>query len=106
MMKNKNVSVHWHECTLSHVRLCDPMDCGPPGSSVSGTLQPRILEWVAISFSWGSFQPRDRTRVSCVSCIGRWVLYCCATWEAQKCLQTVSEVAPRGHKVTPSGGLD
>ena len=31
--------------------LCDPMDCSPPGSSVSGILQERILQWVAISFS-------------------------------------------------------
>ena len=37
---------------FSHVRLCDPMDCGPPGSSVHGILQARILEWVAIPFSW------------------------------------------------------
>ena len=36
---------------LSHVRLCDPMDCSPPGSSVHGISQARILEWVAISFS-------------------------------------------------------
>ena len=34
--------------------LCDPMDCSPPGSSVHGILQARILEWVAISFSRGS----------------------------------------------------
>ena len=39
--------------------LCDPMDCSPPGSSVHGILQARILEWVAISFSRGSSQPRD-----------------------------------------------
>ena len=90
--------VHAESCPT----LCDPMDCGPPGSSVNGTLQARIPEWVAISFSRGSSRPRDRTRVSCVSCSGRWVLYCCATWEAQKCLQTVSEVAPTGDKVTPS----
>ena len=44
--------------------LCDPMDCSPPGSSVHGIFQPRILEWVAISFSRGSSWPRDRTRVS------------------------------------------
>ena len=37
--------------SLSHVRLCDPMDCGLPGSSVHGILQARILEWIAISFS-------------------------------------------------------
>ena len=39
--------------------LCDPADCSPPGSSVHGFLQARILEWVAISFSRGSSQPRD-----------------------------------------------
>ena len=44
---------------FSHVRLCNPVDCGPPDSSVHGILQARILEWVAISFSTGSSQPRD-----------------------------------------------
>ena len=44
----------------------DPMDCSLPGSSVYGILQARVLEWVAISFSRGSSQPRDRTRVSCI----------------------------------------
>ena len=47
--------------------LCDPMDCSPPGSSVQGVLQARILEWVAISFSRGSSRPRDQTPVSCVA---------------------------------------
>ena len=42
--------------------LCYPMDYSPPGFSVHGILQGRILEWVAISFSRGSSQPRDRTR--------------------------------------------
>ena len=60
--------------------LCDPMDCNPPGSSVHGISQARILEWVAISFSWGSSRPRDRTRVSS---IGRQILYRRATREAQ-----------------------
>ena len=53
----------------------DPMDWGPPGSSVHGILQTRILEWVAISFSRGSSQSRDQTGASGVSCIGRQVLY-------------------------------
>ena len=45
---------------LSCVRLFqDPMDCSPPGSSVHGILQARILEWVAIPFSRESSQPRD-----------------------------------------------
>ena len=47
--------------------LCDPMDCSLSGSSVHGILQARILEWVAISFSRGSSQPRDRTQVSCIA---------------------------------------
>ena len=44
--------------------LCDPMDCSPAGSSVHGILQARMLEWVAIPFSRGSFQPRDQTQIS------------------------------------------
>ena len=58
--------------------LCDPMDYGPPGTSFHGILQERILEWVAISFSRGSSQPRDRTCVSCISCLGRQIVYHCA----------------------------
>ena len=59
--------------------LCDPIDCSPPDSSVHGILQAKILEWVSIFFSRGSSLPRDET---CVSYIGRWILYHCATWEA------------------------
>ena len=44
--------------------LCDPMDCSLPGSSVPGILQARILEWVAVSFSRESSQPRVQTQVS------------------------------------------
>ena len=44
-----------------YLTLCDPMDCTPLSFSVSGISQRRILEWVAISFSWGSSQPRDQT---------------------------------------------
>ena len=46
--------------------LCSPMDHHPPGSSVHGILQARILEWVVVTFSRGSSQPRDRTQVSCI----------------------------------------
>ena len=52
-----------------YVRLCDPIGCSPPGSSVHGISQARILGWVVISFSKGSSQPRDGTCVSSVSCI-------------------------------------
>ena len=44
--------------------LCNPIDCSLPGSSIHGIFQARILEWAAISFSRGSFRPRDRTWVS------------------------------------------
>ena len=51
----------------SYPTLCDPMDCSPRGSSVLGISQARILEWVTISFSRGSSQPRDLTHISCVA---------------------------------------
>ena len=59
-----------HSCPT----LCDPMDYSPPGSSVYGILQARILEWVATLSSRGSSWPRDWTVISFVSCIGRPVL--------------------------------
>ena len=50
--------------TKSCLTVCDPMDCSPPGSSVHGILQARILEWVAMPSSRRSSQPRDLTQVS------------------------------------------
>ena len=55
--------------------LCEPMDRALPGSSIHRILQARTLECVAISSSRGSSWPRDRTRVSYVSCIVRRILY-------------------------------
>ena len=62
--------------------LCDTMHCSPPGSSVHGILQARILEWVAISSSRRSSWPSNWTQISCGSCIGREILYLWTTWEA------------------------
>ena len=56
--------VKWSEVTQSCPTLCDPVDCSPPGSSVHGIHQARILKWVGISFSRGSSQPRDWIQVS------------------------------------------
>ena len=54
----------------SYPTLCNPMNCSPPGSSVHGILQARILEWVAMPSFRGSSQRRDHTHISCVvSCI-------------------------------------
>ena len=60
--------------------LEDPMDCSPPGFSVHGILQARILESVAILFSWGSSWPMDQTQVSRIA--GRFFTIW-ATREAQ-----------------------
>ena len=68
-------------CVQTCPTLCDPMDRSPPGSSVYGTSQARILEWVAIFFSSRSSPPRDQTSISCISCTGRQILYHWATWE-------------------------
>ena len=74
---------HLYNFTLSLPPLlrlfCDTMDCSLPVSSVLGIFQARILEQVAISYSWESFQPRDRAHMSCT---GEGPLYHCATWEA------------------------
>ena len=59
--------------------LWGPTDCSPPGSSVHGISQARILEWVAISSSRGSSWPRDRAPISCIA---RWILYHWDTWKA------------------------
>ena len=80
--RSRSVKASSHQLQNMHAKslqscltLCDLMDCSPPGSSIHGILQARILEWVAISSCRGSSQPENRTHVSYVSCVGRWVLY-------------------------------
>ena len=74
----------WYDCcclvTKSCLTLCDPMDYSLSGSSIHGVFQARIVEWVAISFSRGSSQPRNRTPISCFAdrFFTTW-----ATWETQ-----------------------
>ena len=77
--------------TQSCPTLCNPMDCGPPSSSVRGILQARTLAWIAIPFSRGSSQPRNWRPVSCTvgkfftnwgtKGIPQMVKYLPATWE-------------------------
>ena len=66
-------------CVLGRVRLfattCTVAHQAPPGKEKHGIFQARILQWVAISFSRGSSQPKDQTRISYVSCIGRWIFF-------------------------------
>ena len=74
-----------------------------PGSSIHGIFQARILEWVAISFSWRSFQSRDWT---CVSCIGRRILYHRAIWEAHLIVYRVQTRSMGPRKTwNPKGGV-
>ena len=65
--------------TQSCPTLCDLIDCSPPDSSIHWIFQARVRKRVAISYSKGSSWPRGWTHVFC---IGRQILYHCATWEA------------------------
>ena len=67
----RNVEISSYNYVCACVQSCwlsGPVDCSPPGSSVHGIFQARILEWGAIFFSKGSSQPRNRTYVPCLSC--------------------------------------
>ena len=71
----ESLQLTWvHACSVakSCPTLCDPMDCSPPGSSVHGIYQARILEWVAISSPKGSPQPRDWTSPMAPALAGRF----------------------------------
>ena len=62
--------------------LCNPMDCSPPGSSVHGILQARILGWVAMPSSRRSFQPRDWTHIFMSPALAGGFFTTSATWES------------------------
>ena len=88
----------WHVCmyanVLSHVPLCDPLDSSLPGSSIHEISQARILEWVAISSSRGSFPLRDWTHLSYVSCIADafftyWAIKEASGWQRNPSLYNV-----------------
>ena len=65
------VCVHAQSCPT----LCDPTDCSSPGSCVRGIFLARLLECITIASSKGSPRTRDPNRSSCISCIGRKILY-------------------------------
>ena len=72
----------WVLVTQLCLTLCDPVDCSPPGSSVHGILQTKILELAAIPFSRRASQPRDWTQISCIA--GRFF----TTWATRKAQNT------------------
>ena len=67
------------------IQLCltlnDPMDCSPPGSSVHGILQARILEWVAMPFSRGSSPPGMKSHLFCSPALAGRFFTTRATWK-------------------------
>ena len=79
LMFSLNYCMHRTCVHAKSLQLCptlyDSMNYSPPGSSVHGILQARILEWVAMPTSRGSSQSRDQSYATYVSCIGRWILY-------------------------------
>ena len=83
-------------CAQSQPTLCGHMDLSPPGSSARGIFQARVLQWVAMSYSKVSSQPRDQSCVSCVSCIGRQILYHVSPGKPAGILSPLS-VAVEGH---------
>jgi len=80
----KIIKSSWCLLLFSHSDIwlfMTPMDGSPPGSSVYGIFQARLLEWIVISSSRGSCRPRGKTCISWVSCIDRQILYHCSSWE-------------------------
>ena len=84
----KNVMGNLIVCGCGHTQLCltlcNPMDCSPPGSFVHEISQAVILEWVAISFSKGSSQPRAQTHISC-NTFGYLVITARRYWRTAVC---------------------
>ena len=97
------------ESEVAHLcpTLCDPVDCSPPGSSVHGFSQARMLALVAIFFSRGSSRPRDWTCVSCIA--GRFftteppgksiIGYCCCCWVASVVSNSVRPHRPQSTRL-------
>ena len=85
---------------LSHVQhFCGSMNCSPPDSCVHEILQARILEWVAVHFSRGSSQPRDRTHISCTAGL------LCTLWivvQLMSCVWLCNSILPHARLPCPS----
>ena len=92
----------WWCVLVAQLSDCHPMDVSPPGSSVHGIFQSRILEWVAISSSRGSSQPRDQTLVSCLFCTTGG-FFTAKTLVKPLSIYSVDRKVPLGFSVTSSG---
>ena len=91
-------------CILRHfsrVWLCNPIDCSPPGTSVHGILQARILQWIAISPSRGPSWPRNAP-LALRSALAGGFFTTSATWEAPACHYAVPQTL-QGQKLLSLG---
>ncbi|CAI9178882.1 unnamed protein product [Rangifer tarandus platyrhynchus] len=77
-MVNFMLCVFYHSCAQLNLIPCDPMDCNPPGSSVNGILQVRILTWVVMHSSRGSSRPREPASLESPALADKFFT---ATWE-------------------------
>ena len=93
----------WSEVAQSCPTLCNPMDCSLPDSSVHGIFQARTLEWIAMSFSRGSSQPRNQTQVSCI--IGRRFYHLSHQGITNSNLKSPAEVSPKKRVILSSEAL-
>ena len=76
--------------------LCDPMDCSPPGSSVHGIFQARVLEWVAIAFSYKQHEASTKSldNLNSASTVGTFVLSLLSRVQLFATLWAVAHQAP------------
>ena len=109
-LRSRKQNMRLHVWVLSHSVVSDssatPWTVAPPGSSVQGILQARILEWVAMPSSRGSSRPGDQTHVSYVCCLGRQVCFFFTTSNRLRssCIQIVKwemQVCPLSRPGTP-----
>ena len=84
------VCVHAHLVAHSGLTFCDPVDCSPPGSSIYGIFQVRILEWLVISFFRGSSWPRDWSNISCIGIRTLYHSVIRKAWIESRCLVVIS----------------
>ena len=98
----KHFSNSWQMCVCVCTRLIMSYSLQPHGlKPVNGTFQVRLLKWVATSYSRGSFQPRNWTWVSCISCTGRRILYHHAPWEALTNVYSMQSPPQCRHRTVP-----
>ena len=97
--------VNLHACSVARLclTLCNPTDWGPPGSSVHGISQARVLDWVCHFLLQGIFPTQGSNLCLLRLLLGTWILYHCATWEVHK--QWIGTVIIMGADITSDNNV-